>query len=153
MSTRERANGTEPAAERERSEVSLAGSRDPRHSSDDVLPVTAEVGSEGGSYAEPRNQTATFSGPANPNIAPVDAIEGRMSIATETAASGPLAGTSMDRADDTLSGMVRYPTEPPSPADATEGRRVGGTRWRKGLIGVAAGTAALIGVSRLRRRT
>lgn len=61
-------------------------------------------------------------------------------------------GGSLDRTDDTASGMVRYPTEPPSPPDATEGRQVIGNRWRNGLIGVAAGTAALIGVSKLRRR-
>lgn len=117
------------------------------------LPLTAEIGSEGGSYAEPRNQTATFTGPANPNVSPADAIAGNMSVATETAARGPLSGTELDTADDTASGMVRYPTEPPSPADAREGRRLGGRRWRNGLIGVAAGTAALIGVSRIRRRS
>jgi hypothetical protein len=117
------------------------------------LPVTAEIGSEGGSYADRTNQAATFSGPANPNVSPADAVAGRMSVATESAARGPLAGTSLDGADDVASGMVRYPTEPPSPADATEGRRFGHHSWRHGLIGLAAGTAALIGVSRLLRRS
>jgi hypothetical protein len=117
------------------------------------LPVTAELGSEGGSDAEPLNQTATFSGPANPNVSPADAVAGNMSIAVESAARGPLAGTSVDASDDTASGMVRYPTEPPSPPDASEGRRMTGQPWRNGLIGLAAGTAALIGASRLRRRS
>lgn len=115
--------------------------------------TTAEIGSEGGSYAEPLNQTATFSGPANPNISPADAIAGKMSVATETAARGPLAGTSLDIDDETAGGMVRYPTEPPSPPDAREGRRMTGHPWRNGLVGLAAGTAALIGASRLRRRS
>jgi hypothetical protein len=100
---------------------------------DAKLPVTGEVGSEGGSYA--------------------DAAAGRMSTVTETAARGPLAGTSVGVADDTASGMIRYPTEPPSRPDAREGRSFGSHPWRLGLIGLAAGTAALIGVSRLRRRT
>lgn len=117
------------------------------------IPVSAEVGSEGGSYAEPRNQTATFSGPAHPNVSPSDAMAGHYSVATETAARGPLTGTEVDSAADTEGGFVRYPTEPPSPPDAREGRRIAGNRWRNGLIGVAAGTAALIGVSRLRRRS
>lgn len=122
------------------------------HQRDDRnIPVSAEVGSEGGSYAEPRNQTATFSGPADPNVSPADAIAGHMSVATETA-RGPLSGTDVDSGD-TAGGFIRYPTEPPSPPEATEGRRVGANRWRNGLIGVAAGTAALIGVSRLRRRS
>ena len=36
-----------------------------------TLPVTAEVGDEGGSFAEPTQQTETFSGPAgNPRVDP-----------------------------------------------------------------------------------
>ncbi len=120
---------------------------------DDRIPVSAEVGSEGGSYAEPRNQAATFSGPANPNVSPSEAMAGQFSVASETAARGPLSGTEVDSSEDTEGGFIRYPTEPPSPPDARQGRRVGGHRWRNGLIGVAAGTAALIGVSRLRRRS
>ena len=124
----------------------------PTEHPDPRLPVTAEIGSEGGSYAERSNQAATFSGPANPNVSPADAAAGRLSVATETAARGPLAGTSVDRADDTVSGTVRYPTEPPSPPDALESRRMRAHPWRNGLIGVTAGAAAWFGVSRLRRR-
>lgn len=125
----------------------------PTERPDSKLPVTGEVGSEGGSYADPTHQVATFSGPANPNVSPADAVAGRMPIATETAARGPLAGTSVGTDDDTASGMIRYPTEPPSPADAREGRKMSGHPWRNGLIGLAAGAAAIIGVTRLRRRT
>ena len=120
---------------------------------DEAAQVTGEIGSEGGSYAEPLNQAATFSGPANPNVSPADAIAGNMSIVTEIAGRGSLAGTAAGRADDTASGMVRYPTEPPSPPDAREGRRMTARPWRSGLIGLAAGTAALIVASRLRRRS
>lgn len=67
---------------------------------DDTLPVTAEVGDEGGSFAEQARN-------------------------------------------------IRYPTERAS--DEQE-REPSGRAWRKGLVGVAAGTAALIGVSKLRRR-
>jgi hypothetical protein len=118
------------------------------------LPVTSEVGSEGGSYADAANQVQTFSGPADPNVSPADAIAGRMSVANEAAARGPLAGTSVGNSDDdTASGMIRYPTEPPFPADATESRKMSGHPLRSGLIGAAAGAAVLLCLSRLRRRT
>lgn len=116
------------------------------------LPVTREVGSEGGSYADAANQRMTFSGPANPNVSPADAAAGRMPTTTETAAMGPLSGTSIERADDTAAGFLRYPTEPPAPPAAREGRRVTGHPWRDMLIGAAAGAAAAIGISRLRER-
>lgn len=116
---------------------------DHRDRSDSKLPVTSEVGSEGGSFADPTHQVATFSGPANPNVSSPD-----------RASRDPLAGTSVGAADDdTRSGMLRYPTEPPSPPDARESRRVGGHAWRTGLIGLAAGAAAVIGISRLRQRS
>jgi hypothetical protein len=114
--------------------------------------VTDEVGSEGGSYADAASQIHTFSGPADPNVSPADAIAGRLPIASEAAATGPLAGTSVGTSDDTASGMIRYPTEPPSPPVASEGRKMSGQPWRAGLIGAAAGAAVFIGFSRLRRR-
>jgi hypothetical protein len=117
------------------------------------LPVTGEVGSEGGSYADAANQVQTFSGPADPNVSPADAIAGRMSIANEAAARGPLAGTSVGTSDgDTASGIIRYPTEPPFPANASESRKMSGRPLRNGLIGAAAGAAVVFALSRLRRR-
>ena len=120
--------------------------------SDSRLPVTSEIGSEGGSYAHAATQVMTFSGPANPNASPADSVAARVPTTTETAASGPLSGTSVEGSDDTASGMLRYPTEPPSPPAAREGRRATGHPWRNALIGAAAGAAAAIGVSRLCRR-
>jgi hypothetical protein len=120
--------------------------------SESRLPVTGEVGSEGGSYAHAANQAMTFSGPANPNAPPADAVAARVPTRTATAAGGPLSGTSVEGSDDTASGMLRYPTEPPSSPSAREGRRATGHPWRNALIGAAAGAAAAIGVSRLCRR-
>lgn len=122
----------------------------PTERRDTRLPVTEEVGSEGGSYADATNQVMTFSGPANPNASPADAIAGRMPIEPE--ARDPFSGTSIGTDDDTASGMIRYPTEPPSPADAREGRRIGGYPWRSALIGAAAGALVVVGLSRLRQR-
>jgi hypothetical protein len=119
--------------------------------SDSRLPVTGEIGSEGGSYAHAASQVMTYWGPANPHASPADAVAARVPSTTETAARGPLSGTSVEGGDDTASGMLRYPTEPPSSPAAREGRATGHP-WRNALIGAAAGAAAAIGVSRLCRR-
>jgi hypothetical protein len=89
---------------------------------DNTLPVTAEVGDEGGSFAE---QTR----------APGERV------ARETIEWAGL------QEDQNVRNVLRYPTEHPS-----EEREPSGRAWKKGLVGVAAGTAALIGVSKLRRR-
>jgi hypothetical protein len=117
------------------------------------LPVTREVGSEGGSYADAMQQRATFTGPANPNVSPVDAMAGNMSVASYRISEGSLTGTEIGGVEDAGGGMIRYPTEPPSPPDAAQGRSVTVHPWRNGLFGLAVGTAALIGVSLLRRRS
>ena len=60
------------------------------------LPVTAEVGGEGGSFADPTNQVATF--------------EGEVANAEEPGAS---AGDTSDVVDsDTAAGARKFPTEP-----------------------------------------
>jgi hypothetical protein len=110
---------------------------------DRTLPVTAEVGSEGGSYADPTSQVTTFEG----DIERSSGHGGTSSIAnyaTRTDAEGSAAGH-------TEGGMVRYPTEPPSPASATEGYRAGASQWRSAVIGAAAGVALAYGIHRLRR--
>ncbi len=117
------------------------------------LPLTREVGSEGGSYADRTTQAMTFSGPAGPHPPPADAGAGRTSTITETVGRGPLPGTSVESADDTASGILRYPTEPPAPPAAREGRRRSGRPWRHVLLGAAAGAAAAVGISRLRQRS
>lgn len=96
------------------------------------LPVTGEVGSEGGSFADPTVQVATFEGDV--------ARSGRSERST--------AGQAV-RSEDTA-GMVRYPTEPPHPPSATEGRRLGGVDWRAGLAGAAVGALMAMAFSRRR---
>jgi hypothetical protein len=117
---------------------------------EDPLPVTAEIGSEGSRYADPTTQVATFTGPDQPNVTPTDAYRGETSVATHSApidtmpAGGPTVGPS--------DGRVHYPSEPPSPASATESQRMGLRPWRTGLMGAAAGAAVALAVARLRNR-
>lgn len=105
---------------------------------DRTLPVTEEVGSEGGSYADPTSQVATFGGHDAPRTidsgsvpsTPGDALE-RSSIDEHGVGTMPGPAT----------GMLRYPTEPPSPPSAREDPRTG-TRWKSAAMAAAAGTAA-----------
>lgn len=119
---------------------------DPIKHKEDTLPASAEVGDEGGSYAERMNQRATFSEAARPNIADERSIRGR-AAARDLAARAPLEG---DR-DQEQPALRRHATEEPEQNDPREHLKA--RSWRRGLIGVAAGTAALLGVSRLRRRS
>jgi hypothetical protein len=112
------------------------------------LPITAEIGSEGGSYADRTMQGETFSGPEG--LPRVEGRGGASSVATYATRQdyAPVSGQgALD------SGAVRYATEPPSPPSATQGRPVGGTlNWRAGLIGAAAGAGAALAVGLLRNR-
>lgn len=84
------------------------------------LPVTAEVGAEGGSFADAAMQIATFHG-------------------TEPRRDVPMQeGSPTEGGEHAPSGMKRYPTEPPSPSP--QSARAG--TWRAGMIGAAAGAAA-----------
>jgi hypothetical protein len=109
---------------------------------DKTLPVTGEVGGEGGSFADPTHQVSTLTG----DIGRSGGAGGYGSAATQATHSPEIAGEDPDR------GMIRYPTEPPAPPSATEGRRIGTGQWRHGLIGAAAGAAVALGISRLRHR-
>lgn len=60
---------------------------------DKTLPVTSEVGSEGGSFADPTHQVATFTGD-------IPRVDGAVTDSTE-----PVSDTTTD--------MVRHPTEEP----------------------------------------
>src|SRR3954470_18958948 len=74
------------------------------------LPVTAEVGGEGGSYAEPTIQVATFD-------EDIDRTEGRggySSAATYANRGAEVAGGGMSSAPEPAHGMIRYPSEDPS---------------------------------------
>jgi hypothetical protein len=110
---------------------------------ENTLPVTGEVGSEGGSFGDPTHQISTFEG----DIERTRGRGGASSSATQAVRSGH-AGASASAAD----GIVRYPTEPPHAPSATEGRRVGGMDWKAGLAGAAAGAAVAFAVSTLRGR-
>lgn len=90
------------------------------------LPITGEVGSEGGSFADPTVQVATFEG----------------DVARTRAAAAPEAPGS-------TGGFVRYPTEPPDARVATGLRR--GFDWRTGLAGAAAGVLVAMAAARFRR--
>ena len=83
------------------------------------LRVTAEVGSEGGSFADPTMQVATFRDNEPRHDRPMH---------EDRQPSG---------SPDMTGGMRRYPTEPP-PAAGTP--RPGA--WRAGLVAAAAGAAA-----------
>lgn len=110
------------------------------------LPVTAEVGGEGGSYADPTMQVPTFEG----DIARGRGDGGDASVANQSNRMEPIAQGGIGEAPGPDSGMLRYPTEPPASESAGAGRS---TRpgWQRGLMGAAAGAALLIGVQRFTR--
>jgi len=123
-----------------------------QHDTDDRvdphLPVTDEVGSEGGSFSDSTDQVATFRN----DVPRSDGVGGPGSSAAQAIRSPVIAGGGVGSAPAPDHGMIRYPTEPPDPPSATEDRRVSGGNWRAGVIGAAAGAAAAIGVELLRRR-
>jgi hypothetical protein len=111
-----------------------------------TLPVTSEVGGEGGSFADPTSQVATFEGDI-----------GRTSGAGESGSAATQATRRHDIPDaDRHPGMIRYPTEPPSAPIATADRHIGTGAWRHRLMGAAAGAAAAavvaLGINGLRQR-
>jgi hypothetical protein len=117
---------------------------------DRALPVTAEVGSEGGSFADPTTQIATFERPLDR----VGSGGGDSSVASQAIRSSEIAEGGIGAGPDPSVGIIRYPSEDPSaparpPADVS--RRL---NWRGGLIGAAAGLAgaALVGGLSRRRR-
>lgn len=100
------------------------------------LPVTAEVGGEGGSFSDPTHQVATFQ-----NDLP--RADGRASGAERSALS--------DRSEEDH-GFLRYPTEATAPPHGADLRGRTAANWRAGLVGAAAGAAAVLGIGLLRRR-
>jgi hypothetical protein len=71
----------------------------------DKLPVTAEVGDEGGSYADATNQAETFKGATgNPRVDQARAVRPAGDIAA-AASEGEQAGDAAEQ--------VRHATEPP----------------------------------------
>jgi hypothetical protein len=113
------------------------------------LPITAEVGGEGGSYADRTMQAETFAGGAG--VPRVDGRGGASSVANYAIRqdySPAGADTDVDRA-----GAVRYPTEPPPVrAETLQRNPLANLNWRAGLIGAAAGAGAAMVVGLLRMR-
>jgi hypothetical protein len=109
---------------------------------DTRLPVTAEVGSEGGSYADPTTQVATF-GNEGQGLVNVDhPSNDSHGYALEHGSDGVTHGT------DSTPIMHRYPTDPPPSAPA----RRPGLNWRAATVGAAAGAAGAALAMALRRR-
>jgi hypothetical protein len=115
---------------------------------DTTLPVTGEVGSEGGSFADAATQVSTLEG----DVRRLRGRAGTSSSATQATRSDEVRGTAGAAAETPASGVVRYPTEPPHPPSATEGRRMAGMDWKTGLVGAAAGAAVALALTTLRRR-
>lgn len=121
---------------------------DDRH--DKTLPITAEVGSEGGSYADPTYQVATFGDETEPRT--IDPAGVQSDAAGEGVDFASVRGGGAGTAPDPGAGMVRYPTEPPVPPAAREGWKAG-SRWRSIAAGAAAGAAGAALVMLARNRT
>ena len=119
-----------------------------------ALPMTAEVGGEGGSYADPTVQVATFEG----DLPRGEGHGGTSSTSNYAIRNEPIiagaAGTEPDNASD----MVRFATEAPpssptsSATPSARNRGRSGTGWRTGLAGAAAGAALALGLSKMRGR-
>jgi hypothetical protein len=121
----------------------MSGTDDRR---DTRLPVTNEIGSEGGSYADPTMQVETFEAPearertpgiGGPASAANDAIRREDIVERPSRPAGP------------ESGVARYPTDPP-PGEAPGQHELQPRTWHPGLVGAAAGLA--IGLIAARRR-
>ncbi|MEN3337568.1 MAG: hypothetical protein V7647_1244 [Acidobacteriota bacterium] len=112
-----------------------------------ALPVTAEVGGEGGSFADSTTQVATFGGP-------LDSLEraGAASTAGDAIRSEDVIEGGVGAGPGPADGMTRYPSEDPESAagiPTTERRR---PDWRGTLIGAAAGLAGAAIAGSLSRR-
>jgi len=115
---------------------------------DRTLPVTEEVGSEGGSYADPTSQVATF---GDHDAPPLVDRGGTPSTTGEALDRAAVAEHGVGAAPGPASGMVRYPTEPPSPPPAREGRKTA-PGWKSALAAAGAGAAAAALLLRRGRR-
>jgi hypothetical protein len=159
--------------DRDRSDPTPGGTDDRANR---ALPVTAEVGGEGGSYADPTIQVPTFRGP----ITSIDSPGGAASVAGDAIRFEQVAAGGVGAGPDPAHGMIRYPSEDPASAPAADltsarmtdpasaraldpalspARRSSnaarGLNWRGGVIGAVAGLAGAAlagGLSRRRRR-
>lgn len=93
------------------------------------LPVTSEVGGEGGSFADPTVQVASFQGDLRRNPSGGDSETASRPVRSES--------VSANAGDEARSGVVRFPTE----ASARGQSAFRNVNWRAGAIGAVAGLA------------
>jgi hypothetical protein len=112
--------------------------------------VTAEVGSEGGSYADATVQVAS-SGTA---LWREEGGGGPGSVAADATRSDEISGGGAGTHPGPATGMRRYPTEAPGILEGSPRGAEQSATWRAGLIGAAAGFAgaAIVGALSRRRR-
>jgi hypothetical protein len=112
------------------------------------LPVTAEVGGEGGSYADPTNQAATF----HEGLDRKEGDGGDSSVAAYAIGRAEIGGGGAGSNPDPAHGMIRYPSEAPGSKVAAPDPSHSGVNWRGGVIGAVAGFAGAALVGGLTRR-
>lgn len=114
---------------------------------DKGLPVTGEVGGEGGSYADATVQRATFAD--EQGIARTEGHGGASSLANQATRSETIAAGGFTSGDDPGAGLLRHPSEDPA---GRSRRRPGPVRWRAGLMGAVVGAGAAFAAALLKRR-
>jgi cell division septation protein DedD len=105
---------------------------------DTPLPVTAEVGGEGGSYADPTMQVETFQDPLKDQRTPEQG-GGDAGVANYALDQASVAGGGVGTAPEPATGMLRYPTEAPPPPTPPAAAQAAASGWRLAALGAAAG--------------
>ncbi|HXW07997.1 MAG TPA: hypothetical protein VD833_22395, partial [Vicinamibacterales bacterium] len=105
------------------------------------LPITTEVGGEGGSYADATLRQATFDGDTP-----------RLDHRASSTSQSPPASEGGSAADIIEGGphLVRHASDPPQAQSARESRRTGRWTWQRKLIAGFAGALAVGLVRRFR---
>jgi hypothetical protein len=105
---------------------------------DAPLPVTAEVGGEGGSYADPTMQVETFQHPFKDQRNQEQGAGGA-AVANYALDQASVAGGGVGTAPEPATGMLRYPTEAPPAAAPPTTSRPTPSGWQLAALGAAAG--------------
>jgi hypothetical protein len=104
---------------------------------DAPLPVTAEVGGEGGSYADPTMQVETFQHPFK-DQRNQEQGGGSAGVANYALDQASVAEGGVGTSPEPATGMLRYPTEAP-PATPPAASAATPSGWRLAALGAAAG--------------